>query len=258
MSRVRSVEPLLEAHGLVKRYGGVSALVGVDFTVLQGEILGVVGPNGSGKTTLFDCLTRRQSLDAGRIVFDGTDITRARTHQVARMGMSRTFQDVRVYRNLTVVENMALSRDWSGEHVWDWLRPGTAGTIERARNLLEFLALGTHADALAGSLSWGQQRLLEIGMALMPNPSLLLLDEATSGVNPALVEVIRDRIRALNHTEGTTFVVIEHDIDLIIDTCDRVVVLDQGKRLAEGGVESVFEDPAVIEAYLGLAGEVLP
>ncbi len=243
--------PVLEGRGLQKWYGGLAALKQVDIAVFPAEIVGVLGPNGSGKTTLFDCLTRMEAVDAGRVFFKGRDITRAKPYQVARLGLSRTFQNIRVYRNLTVLENMLLSRDWSGERLPQWLRPSAPSTTKRAGDLLEFLTLDGQRAAPAGSLSWGQQRLLEIGMALMPDPGLLLLDEATSGVNPALVEVIKQRIVALNRSEGTTILLIEHNIDVVADLCGRVVVLDYGETLTEGPVEDVFRNPAVIEAYLG-------
>jgi branched-chain amino acid transport system ATP-binding protein len=150
-----------------------------------------------------------------------------------------------------VLENMLLSRHWGGEHLVDWLQPSQPGTTERARDLLGFLTLSGQWAEPAGSLSWGQQRLLEIGMMLMPDPELMLLDEATSGVNPGLVEVIKERILTLNGTEGKTILLIEHNIDVVADLCDRVVVLDYGERLAEGTVDAVFQNPAVIEAYLG-------
>jgi ABC-type branched-subunit amino acid transport system ATPase component len=242
---------LLEGRGLRKWYGGLAALRQVDISVYPGEMVGIVGPNGSGKTTLFDCLTRMEALSAGQVLFKGRDITRAKPHLVAHMGLSRTFQSIRVYRKLTVLENMLLSRHWGGEHLTAWLRSSDRKTTERARDLLGFLTLSGHWTHPAGSLSWGQQRLLEIGMVLMPDPELMLLDEATSGVNPALVEVIKERILTLNRTEGKTILLIEHNIDVVADLCSRVVVLDYGEKLAEGTVNAVFQNPAVIEAYLG-------
>jgi ABC-type branched-subunit amino acid transport system ATPase component len=243
--------PLLEGRCLQKWYGGLAALKGIDMVVYPGEMVGVVGPNGSGKTTLFDCLTRMEGVNSGQVFFKGSDITRSKPFHVARMGLSRTFQSIRVYRKLTVLENMMLSRDWSGERLPHWLRPSAASTMERADELLEFLTLDGHRAAPAGSLSWGQQRLLEIGMVLMPDPGIMLLDEATSGVNPALVEVIKERILTLNRKEGKTILLIEHNIDVVADLCERVVVLDYGELLAEGTVDAVFQNPAVIEAYLG-------
>lgn len=245
--------PLLEGRGLRKWYGGLAALKDVDIAIHPGEMVGVVGPNGSGKTTLFDCLTLLEPLNAGRVLFKGRDITRTKPHRVARLGLSRTFQAIRVYRNLTVLDNMLLSRDW-GEGPPLWFQPSSPDTARRARQLLEVLTLGRHWADQAGSLSWGQQRLLEIGMVLMPDPELMLLDEATSGVNPALIEVIKERILTLNRVEGKTILLIEHDIGVVADLCNRVLVLDHGEILAEGTVDAVFENPAVIEAYLGRHG----
>lgn len=243
--------PLLEGRGLEKWYGGLAALKQVDIAVHAGEMVGVVGPNGSGKTTLFDCLTRMEAVSAGRVLFKGKDITHSKSYRVARMGLSRTFQGIRVYRKLTVLENMLLSRDWSGERLPDWFRSSAAATRDRAGDLLSFLTLDGHRGDPAGSLSWGQQRLLEIGMMMMPDPEVMLLDEATSGVTPALVKVIKERILRLNGTEGKTILMIEHNIDVVADLCDRVVVLDYGERIAEGTADAVFQNPAVIEAYLG-------
>ena len=246
--------PLLEGRRVSKSFGGLAALTDVDLTVHTGDVVGIVGPNGSGKTTLFDCVTGMEEIDEGRVFFKGCDITHRRPSQVARMGLSRTFQGIRVYRKLTVMDNMLLSRQW-GDRGWlSVLRPSHPRVTERANGLLDFVTLLPQRAELAGSLSWGQQRLLEIGMALMSDPDLLLLDEATSGVNPTLVDAISDRIVTLNQAHGKTIVLIEHNIDLVADLCDRVVVFDHGEKLAEGGVGAVFEDPAVIEAYFGGRG----
>jgi ABC-type branched-subunit amino acid transport system ATPase component len=226
----------------------------VDVAVHPGEVVGIIGPNGSGKTTLFNCLTRMESLGEGRVFFKGEEITRHKPFQVSRMGLARTFQSIRVYRELTVLENMLLSRQWSGERWWDRLRYSHPRVTERADDLLDFLTLYRQRGESAGSLSWGQQRLLEIGMALMCDPVLILLDEATSGVNPALVDAITLRIQELNATHGKTILLIEHSMDLVANLCDRIVVLDHGEKLAEGEVGAVLENPAVIEAYLGRPG----
>ncbi len=249
-----NASPLLEGRGIGKSFGGLAALAGVDVAVYPGDVVGLIGPNGSGKTTLFNCLTRLDGLDAGRIHFKGVDITDHQPFQVARMGMSRTFQNIRVYRKLTVIENMLLSRQWRGARWPGLLRPSRPEVTERADDLLEFVTLVEQRVDLAGSLSWGQQRLLEIGMALMSDPDLILLDEATSGVNPLLVDAIRDRIMTLNTTHGKTIVLIEHNIELVADLCSRVVVLDHGEKLADGEVGAVLDDPAVSEAYFGRRG----
>lgn len=245
---------LLDARGVVKRFGGLTAVDGVDISVGPGEMVGLIGPNGSGKTTLFDCLSRVSRLDAGSVRFDGVDISRHRPHQVARLGLARTFQLIRVYRELTVSENMELSIQWA--------RVGTArlfgrtdpATRRRVDSLLEFLLLSPLRDERAGALSGGQRRLLEIGMALMSEPKLVLLDEATSGVNPALVAEIADRLREVN-ADGVAVLLVEHNVRFVAELCHRVVVLDRGAKLAEGTPRQVMEDPAVIEAYFGAEGE---
>ena len=246
--------PLLEARGVLKRFGGLTAVDGVDIDISAGEMVGLIGPNGSGKTTLFDCLSRVSSLDSGSIRFDGVDITRHRPHQVARLGLARTFQLIRVYRELTVSENMELSIQWG--------RVGTArlfgrtdpATRRKVESLLEFLLLARLRDERAGALSGGQRRLLEIGMALMSEPKLVLLDEATSGVNPTLVAEIADRLREVN-ASGVAILLVEHNVRFVADLCHRVVVLDRGAKLAEGTPRQVMENPAVIEAYFGAEGE---
>ncbi len=243
--------PLLEGRGVTKHYGGLTALLDVDFSIYPGEIVGLIGPNGSGKTTLFDCLSRVQNLDAGRVFFKDVEISKKKPYQVAHMGLSRTFQVFRVYRRLSVLENMLLSRQWRGESLIRQLRPSQPGTEVRARELLEFLTIDHLIDEDAGNLSGGQQRLLEIGMALMPDPELVLLDEAASGINPVLIQTIVERIRYLSEEQGKAFLLIEHNMEFIGDLCSRVFVLNFGEKLAEGTPEEVMADEDVIEAYFG-------
>ena len=244
-------QPLLEGQDVSKYYGGLAALNRVDFAVYKGEIVGLIGPNGSGKTTLFDCLSRVQNISQGRVFFKGTDITRKKPFQVAHMGLARTFQVIRIYRKLSVLENMLLSQQWQGKHLFKQLRPSSPDVEQRARDLMAFINLSHLIDELAGNLSGGQQRLLEIGMALMPNPDLILLDEATSGINPTLIETIKDRIRTLNAEQNKTFLLIEHNMHFISDLCSRVYVLNYGERLAEGTPEEIMNNESVIEAYFG-------
>ena len=241
----------LAGTGIVKRFGGLTAVDGVDIEVGSGEMVGLIGPNGSGKTTLFDCLSRVAAIDAGVVSFEGADITRLRPHRVARLGVSRTFQIIRVYRDLTVLENMELSIQWDRIGVRGLFGRTDAATRAKAEELLEFLLLGPQRDEPAGTLSGGQRRLLEIGMALMSDPALVLLDEATAGVNPALVEEIKQRLRAVNSERGVAFLLVEHNVQFVADLCERVVVLDAGRKLAEGSPRQVMDDPAVIEAYFG-------
>lgn len=247
-------KPLLEGRGVSKFFDGLAALTDVDFAVYPNEIMGLIGPNGSGKTTLFDCLSRVQNVSEGSIYFKGNDITRKKPYQVAHMGLARTFQMIRVYKELTVLENMLLSRQWGGMSIPAMFRPNPKATEDRAHELLEFLLLTRVTYEKAGRLSGGQKRLLEIGMALMPDPDLLLLDEATSGVNPTLIEEIKDRIRELHQNYGKTFLLIEHNIQFISDLCSRVFVLNYGQKLAEGAPSEIMENQDVIEAYFGADG----
>jgi len=243
--------PLLEGRGVSKYFGGLAALHQVDFSINSGEIVGLIGPNGSGKTTLFDCLSRVQQIDNGKVFFKGEEITRKKPYQVAHMGLARTFQVFRVYNKLSVLENMLLSRQWRGETLLRQLKPSHPDTEARARDLINFLTLDHLIDEKAGNLSGGQQRLLEIGMALMPDPDLVLLDEASSGVNPVLIDLITDRIKKLCTEQGKTFLLIEHNMQFIGDLCSRVFVLNFGEKLAEGTPDEVMQNDAVIEAYFG-------
>jgi ABC-type branched-subunit amino acid transport system ATPase component len=247
----KELAPLLEGRGVSKSYGGLAALNQLDFAVYPGEVVGLIGPNGSGKTTLFDCLSRVQDIDSGQVFFKGVEISKKKPYQVAHMGLARTFQVFRVYRRLSVLENMLLSRQWRNENLFRQLRPSHPTTEKRARELLDFLTLDHLTDEQAGNLSGGQMRLLEIGMALMPDPDIILLDEAASGVNPVLIETIKDRIRHLSETRGKTFLLIEHNMEFIGDLCSRVFVLNFGEKLAEGTPEEVRENEDVIEAYFG-------
>jgi len=247
--------PVLQANGVVRRFGGLVAVDNVDIHVNPGEMVGLIGPNGSGKTTLFDCLSRVQDVNEGQIVLNGTDITNYAPHAVAHLGLSRTFQILRVYRDLTVVENMELSVQWGQVSARDLFRRPDKGTTERADHLIDFLLLSRLRDQKAGNLSGGQRRLLELGMALMSEPSIVLLDEAMSGVNPSLVEEIKQRIQTLNRDLGVSFLLVEHDIRFVKDLCSRVVVLNFGAKLAEGPPSEIMENEAVIEAYFGDDGD---
>ena len=246
----------LAGSNVTKRFGGLTAVDQVDVEVYAGEMVGLIGPNGSGKTTLFDCLSRIHRLDNGTIMLGAADITQMPPYRVARLGLSRTFQVIRVYRDLTVRENMELSIQWGEIGVLGLFRGTDAATRAKAEQLLEFLLLTEMSNQPAGTLSGGQRRLLEIGMALMSDPTLVLLDEATSGINPTLVNSIRDRLVAINAGQGVTFLLVEHNIQFVADLCERVVVLDSGRKLAEGTPRQVMDDPDVTEAYFGAEGRV--
>ncbi len=243
--------PVLQATGVVKRFGGLNAVDHVDISIEPGEMVGLIGPNGSGKTTLFDCLSRVQSVNEGQIWLNGKEITKLAPHRVCQLGLARTFQLIRVYRELTVLENMELSLQWRDISFIDQFRKPSTATRAKADQLIDLLLLKRLRDERAGSLSGGQRRLLELGMALMSDPSIVLLDEATSGVNPTLIEQIMDRIRLLNKEHGVAFLLVEHNIRFVSDLCDRVVVLNYGAKLAEGTPEAIMENEDVIEAYFG-------
>jgi len=248
---------VLEIRGLTKHFLGVPALQDVSFTVERGEIAGLIGPNGSGKTTLFDCVTGFLTPDRGKMFYEGRDITSLTPHAIARLGLSRIFQQVRTFPRLTVMENLrAAGQAHQGLRITGGLLPTKRirrldqALDERAMELLSALGIPGVAGLLAGILSYGQQKLLEIAMALMPRPSLLLLDEPVAGVNPTLIETIKGYLKQLNK-EGITFLIIEHNLEVVMDLCCRVFVLHSGELIAHGPPAVVQEDERVLEAYFG-------
>jgi branched-chain amino acid transport system ATP-binding protein len=239
---------LLEIDGLTKRFGGVVAVGDCSFAVPESSVTALVGPNGSGKTTAFNLITGYLQPDAGAIRFAGSHIRRPDPTRLARRGLTRTFQQARIFAELTLVQNMvaALQQPWRAA-----LRYALGSHDQtRARELLDEFGLAAHADERAGNLSYGQKKLLEFAAVLMGEPRLVLLDEPTAGVNPVLVERIEQRIRDL-HAAGLTFLLVEHNMNLVMRLCDPVVVLDHGTKLAEGRPTDVRNDPRVLDAYLG-------
>ena len=249
---------LIEAEGVSKSFGGLQALTDCSMSVREGSIAGLIGPNGSGKTTLFNVITGYDRADEGQVWFGDTVITNAKPDKVFATGIGRTFQLTRIFPRLTVIENMliaAQARDkpknllsWFGKDAWTHHR-------RHATDLLEFVGIERHAHLLAGSLSYGQRKLLELAYVLVADPAVVLLDEPAGGVNPTLVNHIADRIRQLNAEQGKTFLVVEHNMDLMMSVCDSIVVLDFGKVIATGSPREVQDNPAVTAAYLGTAHE---
>jgi len=250
-------ETLLRATGIERSFYGVRALNGADLEVKAGTITGLIGPNGAGKTTMFNCLSGVIPAQAGRITFDGTDITDWRPEAISQRGLVRTFQIARGFPRLTVLETLLLHGDAQpGEDILAALfTPGRSRQrerelIARADEVAAQLNLTHVLDNLSSDLSGGQKKLLEIGRALMGRPKLILLDEPVAGVNPALSLEIATRIQALNAT-GLTFLIIEHDMDIIARLCDPVIVMAAGTQLMTGSFDDVVADPRVQDAYLG-------
>jgi ABC-type branched-subunit amino acid transport system ATPase component len=242
------VTALLEVDAACKRFGGVVAADECTFDVQAGTITGLIGPNGSGKTTIFNLVTGYLPADSGEIRFAGRVVRRPDPTRLARRGLIRTFQQARVFPNLTVLENLALAVPYG--------LLGSARTriskAERAlgEKLLADFNLTSHTNTLAAELSFGQRKLLEFAATLMARPRLVLLDEPAAGVNPVLVDTIERHIRRL-HAEGLTFLVVEHDMPLVMRLCDPVIVLDRGRKIAEGSAVEMQNDPRVLDAYLG-------
>jgi ABC-type branched-subunit amino acid transport system ATPase component len=235
------VTATLRAEGVTKSFGGVHALSECTLTASAGKITGLIGPNGSGKTTLFNVMTGYEKAESGQVLLDDARITGAPPHRVFSLGIARTFQLTRIFPRLTVLENMLVP----SHH-------GRSGRAHRdhAMDLLAFTGIAGHAGALAGTLSYGQRKLLELSYVLVCEPAVVLLDEPAGGVNPSLIHHIADRIRELNKS-GRTFLIVEHNMDFVMGLCDEVTVLDSGSVVASGRPEEIRANPRVLDAYLG-------
>ncbi|MFM8757476.1 MAG: ABC transporter ATP-binding protein [Limnohabitans sp.] len=244
-------------NDVVKAFGGHRAVDGVSLTLQAGRITGLIGPNGAGKTTLFNLIAGAMRPDSGRIVLNGRVISGLRPDQVFAAGLARTFQIPKPFAAMSVLENVMLApKAQAGETFWrNWLQPARVAreealVRERAMHWLDFVGMPHLAHEPARVLSGGQRKLLELARAMVSEPGLVLLDEPGAGVNPALLDTIVDRIARL-HRQGVSFLIIEHNMDLVASLCDPVLVMAQGKLLASGGAAQVLQDPRVVHAYLG-------
>lgn len=246
---------LLEVSGVSKAFGGLQALSQCALSVEQGAIAGLIGPNGSGKTTLFNVITGYVTPDAGSVRLSGHDVTGARPDQIFARGLGRTFQLTRIFGRLTVLENMLVATQRNEGWLRSVLRPA-ANEHERRRalELLDFVGLTRLAEARASTLSYGQRKLLELAYVLVADPAVILLDEPAGGVNPTLINQIRDRIVELN-TQGKTFLVVEHNMEFVMSLCHQVTVMHQGTAILTGPPDIVRSDARVLDAYLGGAEE---
>jgi len=240
---------LLEVLGVSKAFGGIQALDTCSISVEQGSITGLIGPNGSGKTTLFNVMTGYERVDSGQIRFQGEAITNAPPDRVFRLGIGRTFQLTRIFPRLTVLENMhvAVQRQDLKGLLSRW---SSTQEQQRAMELLDFVNLSQLKDMLAGNLSYGQKKLLEFAFVLIAEPQVILLDEPAGGINPTMINYLAERIRMLNQ-RGVTFLVVEHNMEFVMELCERVMVMHRGGKIAEGTPGEVRANPAVLEAYLG-------
>ena len=241
---------LLEIRDLGKSFGGIRAVDGCSFGVEEGSITALIGPNGAGKTTVFNLISGLHRPDAGAIVFDGTRIDGLPPHRITRKGIARTFQISRDLAGLSVLENVVVQSPAGG--LRQLLQPSMSpAERERAMDLLSFVGIAELAREPAAKLSYGQKKLLELAACLMADPRLVLLDEPAGGINPALLEIIIDRVRQLR-TQGVTFLIVEHNMDVVMNVCDPVVVMAYGRFLAHGTPAAIQNDEAVLEAYLGV------
>jgi branched-chain amino acid transport system ATP-binding protein len=244
--------PVLKVTDLAKSYGAIQAVGGVSFEVMPGEIFGVIGPNGSGKTTLFNSMLGQITPDKGRIELNGEDVTKLGPLQLNRKGVGRTFQTLQVFGKMTVRDNLLVAaQEHQGNMFSRLFAPGDSGLGAKADALIEQFRIGHVAHLKAGTLSYGQQKLVDIAMAFMSEPDLVLLDEPCAGVNPSLVDGISSLLKELNRTRKGSFVVIEHNMDFVMDLCHRIMVMVEGQVMAIGTPAEIRANKQVLDAYLG-------
>lgn len=246
------MKPVLEVSGLKKAYGAIKAVNGVSFEVMPGEIFGVIGPNGSGKTTMFNSVLGQIRPDEGAIRLNGEDITHLNPLQLSQRGVGRTFQSLQVFGKMTVRDNLLVAaQEHKGTMLSRLFAPSDSGLGDRADALIDQFRIRHVADLPAGSLSYGQQKLVDIAMAFMSEPALVLLDEPCAGVNPSLVGGISTLLKELNRNRKGSFVVIEHNMDFVMDLCHRIMVMVEGQVMAIGTPDEIRANKQVLDAYLG-------
>jgi branched-chain amino acid transport system ATP-binding protein len=244
--------PVLSVRNIEKSFGGIRAVNGVSFDVHKGEILGLIGPNGSGKSTLFNCILGQLPPDGGDVAVNGKNVSGMRASDLNKLGVGRTFQQLSVFPKMSVLDNVILSgQEHHGSMLSRLFGPGDAGLTAEAERLIAFFRLTHLRDTLAGTLSYGQQKLVDAAMAFMAGPSLVLLDEPAGGVNLTMLAGLKERLTAYNAEHGTTFVVIEHNMEFVMSLCSRIIVLAEGSIIAEGKPEEIRANQTVIDAYLG-------
>jgi len=252
------LDALIDVRNVTKRFGGLTAVSNCSLKVARGSVTGLIGPNGAGKSTLFNIVAGNIVPDSGSIAFDGQEVTALKPHELFARGLARTFQIAHEFSNMTALENlMVVAADQPGESLLNtWFRPALvssrdAAVRQKASDVIDFLKLGHVKNELAGNLSGGQKKLLELGRTMMVDAKAVLLDEVAAGVNRTLLQDLAANIERMNRELGYTFFVIEHDMDLIGRLCDPVIVMAQGEVIAEGPMEAIRANPAIVEAYFG-------
>ena len=245
------MDNVIEVRNVRKAFGGVIANRDVSLDVPRGGITGLIGPNGSGKTTLFSSIVGQHPVDSGSIRFEGREISRLPVQAIARLGMLRTFQQTRIFSKMDCVQNLLVSLPQRASGWSHMFRQSSPEVIEKAERLLEFVGLYAKRKLVAGSLSFGQQKLLEFAMALMSEPKVLLLDEPTAGINPTLINGLIDRLKRANEEFGITLFVIEHNMRVIMNLASHIYCMSHGELLASGSPAAIRDDQRVIDAYLG-------